>query len=125
VFLVDLESKENRDQTKRRADHQLFGSAVLLIDGGSAIWSGSSARYLRTSSGSSYQDIVSLSFFPWLYKRKGGRKVEGRGWNRMDAEYSSPDLIVHGVLDHNRPMADIKEDLKSIMERLVCDTPSP
>ena len=32
---------------------------------------------------------------------------------------SSPDLIVHGVLDHKRSMEEIREDLKSIMERLV------
>lgn len=30
----------------------------------------------------------------------------------------SPDLIVHGVLDHSRSMDDIRKDLKGIMERL-------
>jgi hypothetical protein len=32
---------------------------------------------------------------------------------------SSPDLIVHGILDEQRPLNDIKADLKGIMERLV------
>jgi len=34
-------------------------------------------------------------------------------------ETSSPDLIVHGVLDPGRSMNDIRADLKSIMSRLV------
>jgi len=38
---------------------------------------------------------------------------------RSITDASSPDLIVHGVLDHKRSMEEIREDLKSIMERLV------
>ena len=54
-------------------------------------------------------------------RKTGLSETAQRGLARMGADNSSPDLIVHGVLDHKRSMADIREDLKSIMERLVRD----
>lgn len=49
------------------------------------------------------------------------RGLSDRGRDKQKAYPSSPDLIVHGVLDHRRSMEDIREDLKSILERLVCE----
>jgi ATP-dependent NAD(P)H-hydrate dehydratase len=35
------------------------------------------------------------------------------------SDSSAPDLIVHGILDKSRSIADIKKDLAGIMDRLV------
>lgn len=93
-----------RDGVDLASDAQLLWCTVLLVHGRTAFRRGSGSCHLRARSRGRYQDIVGPC-------RMIHREVE--------LIHSSPDLIVHGILDAKRPLDDIRTDLKSIMERLV------
>lgn len=84
---------------------QLLWRPVLLIRRSAQIRRGFGTRHLHPSSRSGHQDIVRMQL---------AGEIAG-----TDYCSSSPDLIVHGILDEQRPLNDIKADLKGIMERLV------